>query len=420
MIWRRLKRYRKSTVVFLAVVGPGLITATVDNDAGGIYIASVAGARYGFDLLWTLIPILVALIVIQEMCARMGVVTGKGLADLIREEYGLRATFLLMLALVAANLSNIVAEFAGVATSLEIFGASRYLSVPLGALLVWGLVVKGTYRSVEKVFLVACLFYLAYFASAFLAGPDWSEALTSTVTPRIHYEPAYLMMVIGMAGAVIAPWMQFYQQSSVVEKGIKVQHIRQARWDVILGGVFSAALVFFIVVGCAVTLHQSGQHEIKDAAQAALALEPLAGRWASTLFAVGLCNASLLAASVLPLATAYYVCEGLGLEAGVNRKFHEAPVFYWLYTVLVFGGAAIVLIPGIPLIPVILLSQVVNGFLLPVVLIFIVRLSSRKDLMGKYRNHPALNVVAWMTVVVMVVLTLTLALSGIFPEATLG
>ena len=276
------------------------------------------------------------------------------------------------------------------------------------------------YRSVEKVFLVACLFYLAYFASAFLAGPDWSEALTSTVTPRIHYEPAYLMMAIGMAGAVIAPWMQFYQQSSVVEKGIKVQHIRQARWDVILGGVFSAALVFFIVVGCAVTLHQSGQHEIQDAAQAALALEPLAGRWASTLFAVGLCNASLLAASVLPLATAYYVCEGLGLEAGVNRKFHEAPVFYWLYTVLVSGGAGIVLIPGIPLIPVILLSQVVNGFLLPVVLIFIVRLSSRKDLMGKYRNHPALNVVAWMTVVVMVVLTLTLALSGVFPEATIG
>ena len=420
MIWRRLKRYRKTMVVFLAVVGPGLITATVDNDAGGIYIASAAGARYGFDLLWTLIPILVALIVIQEMCARMGVVTGKGLADLIREEYGFRATFLLMLALVVANLSNIVAEFAGVATSLEIFGASRYLSVPLGALLVWGLVVKGTYRSVEKVFLVACLFYLAYFASAFLAGPDWSEALTSTVTPRIHYEPAYLMMVIGMAGAVIAPWMQFYQQSSVVEKGIKVQHIRQARWDVILGGVFSAALVFFIVVGCAVTLHHSGQHEIQDAAQAALALEPLAGRWASTLFAVGLCNASLLAASVLPLATAYYVCEGLGLEAGVNRKFHEAPVFYWLYTVLVFGGAGIVLIPGIPLIPVILLSQVVNGFLLPVVLIFIVRLSSRKDLMGKYRNHPALNVVAWMTVVVMVVLTLTLALSGVFPEATIG
>lgn len=420
MVWRRLRRFRKTTVIFLAIVGPGLITATVDNDAGGIYIASEAGARYGFDLLWTLIPILVALIVVQEMCARMGVVTGKGLADLIREEYGFRATFILMLALVAANFSNVVAEFAGVATSLEIFGASRYLSVPLGALLVWVVVVKGTYRSVEKVFLVACLFYLAYFASAFLAGPDWSEALISTVTPRIHYEPAYLMMVIGMTGAVIAPWMQFYQQSSVVEKGIKVQHIRQARWDVILGGVFSAALVFFIVVGCAVTLHQAGQYEIRDAAQAALALEPLAGRWASTLFAVGLCNASLLAASVLPLATAYYVCEGLGLEAGINRKFREAPVFYWLYTGLVFLGAGVVLIPRIPLIRVILLSQVVNGFLLPVVLIFILRLSSRKDLMGKYRNHPALNVVAWMTVAVMIVLTLTFALSGVFPEATIG
>ena len=420
MIWKRIRRFRKSTLIFFAVVGPGLITATVDNDAGGIFIASEAGARYGYDLLWTLIPILVTLIIIQEMCTRMGVVTGKGLADLIREEYGLRATFILLVGLVMANFSNIIAEFAGVATSLEIFGLSRYVSVPIGAIVVWGLVVKGTYRSVEKVFLVACLFYLAYFASAFLAGPDWGEALSSTLTPQIHYEPAYLFMTIGMTGAVIAPWMQFYQQSSVVEKGIKVNHFRQARWDVILGSMFSAALVFFIIVGCAVTLYQSGQHRIEDAAQAAQALEPLAGRWASTLFAFGLCNASLLAASVLPLATAYYVCEGLGLEAGINRKFHEAPAFYWLYTALVFGGASIVLIPQIPLIPVILLSQVVNGFLLPVVLVFILRLSSRKDLMGEYRNHLAFNIIAWFAVFLMGTLAVMAALSGIFPKHILN
>ena len=418
MAWRRLKRYRKTSVIFLAIVGPGLITATVDNDAGGIYLASVAGARYGYDLLWTLIPILFSLIVVQEMCARMGVVTGKGLADLIREEYGLRVTFLLMMALVVTNLGNVIAEFAGVASSLEIFGVSRYISVPLGAFLVWGLVVKGTYRSVEKIFLVACLFYGAYFFSAFRAEPDWSEAIRRTVSPRIHFEPGYLTLVIGMVGAVIAPWMQFYQQSSVVEKGIKARHFRQVRWDVILGALFSAALVFFIIVGCAVSLHQAGRPDIRDAGEAALALEPLAGPWATVLFAAGLCNASLLAASILPLATAYYVCEGLGLESGIDRKFRDAPVFYWLYTALVFGGAGFILLPGLPLIPVILLSQVVNGLLLPFVLIFILRLSSREDLMGPYRNHRTMSLVVWATILTMILLTLLLTARGIMPLFT--
>ena len=408
MVRKRFRRFRKTALVFLAIVGPGLITATVDNDAPGILTASEAGARFGYDLLWTLIPILILLILVQEMCARMGVVTGKGLADLIREEYGLRVTFILMAALVVTNLGNIVAEFAGVAASLEIFGVTRYISVPLGALLVWGLVVKGTYRSVEKVFLLACFFYLAYFVSAFLAEPDWGEALRSTVQPNFRSDPMYLALMIGMIGAVIAPWMQFYQQSAVVEKGITREHFREARWDVILGAVFSAALVFFIIVGCAVTLHKVGMVDIRDAADAARALEPLAGPWASHLFAAGLCNASLLAASVLPLATAYYVCEGLGFESGVDRKFHEAPVFYWLYTALVFGGAAVVLLPNLPLMYVILLSQIVNGFLLPFILIFILRLSSRKDLMGEYRNHRMFNLIAWLAVLVLVGLNLML------------
>ncbi len=413
---QRVRHWRKTLVIFLAVVGPGIITANVDNDAGGIYTYSAAGASYGYSLLWTLIPITVALIVVQEMVARMGVVTGKGLADLIREEYGFRTTFILMGLLLAANLGNTVANFAGLASGMALFGASRFIAVPVGALFIWLLVVKGTYRLVEKVFLAACVFYLAYPVSSFFARPDWGHALVATVKPSFHFDAGYLFMIIGLVGTTIAPWMQFYQQASVVEKGIKVRDYKLVRWDVILGCLMTDVVAFFIIVACAATIYTSGNRSIASAADAALALRPLAGHAAGILFAFGLVNASLFASSILPLSTAYYVCEGLGLESGLDKRFKEAPAFYWLYTGLVVGGALIVVILSEEKqIPIILMSQVANGILLPCVLIFMLRLSNRTDLMGEYCNSRPFNVIAWTTTIVMITLTLLLVVSSFFP-----
>lgn len=408
MIARWLYRWKTHIVVFFSVVGPGFITANVDNDAGGIYTYSLAGARYGYQLLWTVIPMAVALLVVQEMCARMGAVTGKGLSDLIREEFGFRATFLIMGALVLANFGNIMAEFAGVASSLEIFGLSRYISVPASAVLVWLLVVRGDYKGVEKVFLTASTFYLAYIVSGLLARPDWTQAALHTVRPTLRLETGYLMMVIGMIGATIAPWMQFYLQAAVVERGVQARQYPESRVEVVVGCIFATVVVFFITVACAATLHASGQRDIPDAAQAAVALRPLAGPYASLLFAFGLFNASLFAASILPLSTAYTVCEGLGFESGVNKRFHEAPFFYWLYTLLIALGAGVVLVPGFPLIPMIVFSQVINGVLLPFVLVFMLSLVNRVDLMGEYTNSRAYNLVAWATVIIVISLTAAL------------
>ncbi len=403
-------------LIFLAVLGPGIITANVDNDAGGIYTYSVAGARFGYSLLWTLIPITVALIVVQEMVARMGIVTGKGLADLIREEYGLRMTFFLMVLLLAADLGNTISEFAGLASGMGVLGVSRYVAVPLGALVVWGLVVQGTYRFVEKVFLVACFFYVAYPLSCFLAHPDWSQALVSTVKPSFQFNSSYLYMLIGVVGTTIAPWMQFYLQSAVVEKGISLKNFVHSRWDVIIGCIVTDVVAFFIIVACAATIYVSGRREIQDAGDAALALRPLAGRAASWLFAFGLCNASIFSASILPLATAYYVCEGLGVESGINKRLREAPAFYALYTALIaLGAMAVILLRETYQIRIILLSQVVNGILLPFVLIFMLRLVNRPDLMGPYRNSRAFNLVAWSTCVALIALTVLWAVSGLIP-----
>ena len=413
---RKFRRFRTKLLIFLSVVGPGIITANVDNDAGGIFTYSAAGARFGYTLLWTLVPITVALIVVQEIVARMGVVTGKGLADLIREEYGLRATFFLMALLLVTNFANTLSEFAGLAAGMSLFGASRYVVVPLGAIIVWALVVKGSYRSVEKVFLVACLFYIAYPISCFLAHPDWPQALKYTVIPASGLNTSHLFMIIGLVGTTIAPWMQFYQQAAVVEKGIKIKNYIQARWDVILGCTITDVVAFFIIVSCAATIYASGHKEIHDAADAALALKPLAGRAASALFAFGLCNASLFAASILPLSTAYYVCEGLGLESGINKRFNEAAAFYWLYTSLIaLSALAVMFLNETMQVPVILISQVANGILLPFVLIFMLRLSNRVDLMGRYRNTPLVNAIAWITCVVMIVLSLVWAASALFP-----
>ncbi|MCZ6490792.1 MAG: Nramp family divalent metal transporter [Acidobacteria bacterium] len=403
-----LKRWKTHIVIFFAVIGPGFITANVNNDAGGIYTYSLAGARYGYTLLWTLIPITFVLIVAQEMSARLGAVTGKGLADLIREEFGFRITFLLMLVLTVANLANVMAEFAGVASSLAIFGISKYISVPVVAFFVWLLVVRGTYKSVEKVFLFACSFYVCYIISGVLAKPDWGAAAQAVVRPTIHMETGYLVMLIGMIGASVAPWMQFYLQSAIVEKGVGQKQYAESRVEVIVGCLVMVGVTFFIIVSCAATIHTSGRQDIVDAADAAIALRPLAGDYASLLFAFGLFNASVFAATILPLATAYTVCEGLGFEAGVNKKFREAPVFYWLYTLLIVVGGGLILIPGIPLILVSYLSQVANGFLLPFVLVFLLLLVNRVDLMGEFKNSKGYNLIAGTTVVVLVVLTLLL------------
>lgn len=403
-----LKRWKAHIIIFFAVIGPGFITANVDNDAGGIYTYSLAGARYGYALLWTLVPVTFVLIVVQEMSARLGAVTGKGLADLIREEFGFRITFVMMLALMVTNLANVMAEFAGVASSMEVFGVSKHLSVPVAASLVWLLVVKGTYKSVEKVFLFACSFYICYVISGVWAKPDWLLAAKSTIIPTVRFEIGYLTMFVGIIGATVAPWMQFYLQSAIVEKGVEQKQYAQSKVEVIVGCVAAVVVAFFITVACAATLHVGGRRAIADAADAAVALRPLAGDWATWLFAGGLLNASVFAASILPLATAYTVCEGLGFEAGVNKKFREAPIFYWLYTLLIGLGAGMILVPGMPLVRVAYLSQVANGFLLPFVLVFMLILSNRSDLMGRLTISKGYNLVAIGTVVFLTVLTLIL------------
>jgi NRAMP (natural resistance-associated macrophage protein)-like metal ion transporter len=404
-----LKQWKSRILLLLAVIGPGFITANVDNDAGGIFTYSQAGAQFGYSLLWTMIPITVALIVVQEMASRLGAVTGKGLSDLIREEFGFRLTFIVMVTLVVTNFGNVVAEFAGIASSLELFGLSRFVVVPVSALVVWLLVVRGTYNSIEKIFLAASMFYIAYIVAGVFAHPDWKAAAFATVTrPEAagirNY--GYIYMVIGLVGTTIAPWMQFYLQASIVEKGITARQYAASRWDVILGCIFTDVVAWFIIVACAATLYAYGHHDIASAADAAQALRPLAGEYAYVLFAAGLFNASLFAASILPISTAYAVCEGLGFEAGLDKKFREAPVFYWLYTVLIVLGAAVLLVPNLPLVYVSVLSQVANGIVLPLVLIFMLLLTNDRELMGSYANSRSFNAIAWATVIVMVALTL--------------
>jgi NRAMP (natural resistance-associated macrophage protein)-like metal ion transporter len=412
------KRWRTRIFLFLAVLGPGFITANVDNDSGGIFTYSQAGAKFGYSLLWTMLPITIALIVVQEMCARMGVVTGKGLSDMIREEFGFRLTFVLMLLLVVVNYTNVVTEFIGIAGSLHLFHITKFVSVPFCAALVWVLVVKGNYKTTEKIFLVASVVYIAYIFAGVLSQPDWHDALLATVklpNRGVWHDKSYIYTAIGVVGTTIAPWMQFYLQSSIVEKGIRVRDYTASRLDVIVGSFFTDIVAWFIVVACAATLFAHGMGAIQVASDAAEAMRPLAGDYAFLLFAFGLFNASLFAASILPLSTSYTVCEGLGLESGVDKNFREAPFFYWLYTALIVGGSATVLVlPDAQLMNFAILSQVLNGVLLPAVIILMLLLINRQDLMGKHRNSPLWNIIAWSTSIIVIGMTVVM-LWGMIP-----
>jgi NRAMP (natural resistance-associated macrophage protein)-like metal ion transporter len=401
-----LRSWKFRTLAFLAIFGPGFITANVDNDPGGILTYSQAGAKFGYALLWTLIPTTIALIIVQEMAARMGAVTGKGLSDLIREEFGFRATFFTMLILGIADFGNIISEFAGVGAGMGLFGVSKYIAVPVGAALVWIMVVRNSYKPVERMLIIFSMLYFSYVISAFFAHPDWKAAIHDTIVPTVSKSSEYLVMVIGLVGTTITPWMQFYLQASIVEKGIGKKQYSLSRLDVILGCIITDVIAFFIVLACAATLYRSGIHNITDASDAAAALKPLAGQWAFLLFAIGLVNASLLSAAILPLATAYNICEGLGFESGINKKFSEAKGFYWLYTLLIAFGAGVVLLPGIPLLKVILYSQVVNGVLLPFLLVFMLILINKKELIGEYRNSALINAIAWATSIILMMLSL--------------
>jgi len=398
-----VKRWKRA-LVLISIIGPGIITANIDNDAGGIATYSIAGAHFGYSLLWSLIPVTIALIVVQEMAARMGAVTGKGLAELIREHYGVKITFWLMLGLFITDIGNTAANFAGWAASNELFGISKYLSVPVGALLVWLLVVRGRYRIVEKILLSICLIYFLYIPAALLANPDWSEVMVHAIKPSFDFNPSYIVTFIGIVGTTITPWMQFYLQASIVEKGVRKKQFWASRIDVIIGCLFTDIVAFFIIVACGASLFPAGV-KIHGAEDAALALKPLAGEYASTLFAIGLANASLFASLILPLTTSYYICEAMGWETGIDKTFKDAPQFMWLYTIMIVIGALIVLFPKAPLIVIMWVSQVINGVALPFVLIFMLSLINKRELMGDYINSKTFNRIAWVTTAIIISLT---------------
>jgi NRAMP (natural resistance-associated macrophage protein)-like metal ion transporter len=406
---------RKRLLLYLAILGPGMITANAGNDAGGIATFASVGAVFGYSLLWLLIPITISLGIVQEMCARMGAVTGKGLADLIRERFGVRWTALIMLALLVANAGVTVSEFVGIAAASELFGVSRFISVPLAAILVWTLIVKGSYKRVERVFLLMSLVFLGYIVSAFLSRPDWSAVAVGLVKPEFKLQHAFLFTFVAVVGTTISPYMQVYVQSSVVEKGVTAENYAKTKIDVWVGTIFAILIAFFIVVSTAATLHKTGI-EVSSAADAAHALRPLAGRYAETLFGIGLFGASMLAAGVLPLATAYSISEALGYEKGVSRSFREAPIFLGTFTFLVAVGAAIAIVPNLPLIRVLLVTQVINGLLLPFVLFAILKLVNNRELMGRYVNGPLYNLAAWLTAIVVTLLSLLYILSTLLPN----
>lgn len=394
----------KKFLVYMSIIGPGIITANIDNDASGITTYSVAGARFGYSLLWTLIPTTIALIVIQETVARMGAITGKGLSDLIRENYGIRSTIFMMIILFLANVGTTIANFAGWAASMEILGMSKYIIVPFGALIIWLLVIKGTYRTIEKILLTACLLYFGYVISAILAKPEWSIVLKKTLIPEIQWNPEFIFLSIGIIGTTVTPWMQFYLQSSIAEKGINKEEYKISKLDVIIGCSITDIISFFIIVTCATTLFPFGIR-INDASEAALALKPFAGNYASLIFAISLANASLLGAIIVPLATSYYICEAMGWERGLNKTFKEAPQFMGIYTFIIIFSSLLILIPKAPLILIMVSSSVLNGVLLPFVLLYAISLVNNKKIMGEFINNKFQNIVSWCTIISLIMLT---------------
>src|SRR5215216_1859314 len=411
---RRTVARRKRLLAYVAILGPGMITANAGNDAGGIATFASVGADFGYSLLWILIPIAISLGIVQEMCARMGAVTGKGLADLVRERFGVRWTAFIMLALLIANAGVTVSEFVGIAAATELFNVSRYVSVPLAAIVVWSLVVKGSYKRVERAFLLMSLVFLGYIVSAFLSRPDWGAVAVGLVRPEFKLEHAFLFTFVAVVGTTISPYMQVYVQSSVVEKGVTPENYTKTKLDVWIGTIFAIIIVFFIIVSTAATLHKAGI-QVTSAADAAHALRPLAGRYAQTLFGIGLFGASMLAAGVLPLATAYSISEALGFEKGVSRSFREAPIFIGTFTFLIAVGAAIAIIPNLPLFRVLLVTQVINGLLLPIVLFAVLKLVNNRELMGAQVNGPLYNLAAWLTAIVVTALSILFILMTIFP-----
>ncbi len=402
----------RNLLVFLSVVGPGIITGSVDNDAGGITTYSVAGATYGYKLLWTLLPSFIALLAVQEMNARMGIVTGKGLADLIRENFGVRITFYIFVLLLIADVGNTATEFAGVAGSMMVFNIDKNISVPLAAIAVWILVIKGNYKISEKIFLLFSVFLLSYVVSAILAKPDWGEIGKAMLAPTIQWDTPYITTVLGLVGTTVAPWMQFYMQSSVIEKGIKIADYRYTVWDVVVGCIVTVVVAFFIIVACGATLHVNGVR-IEEAKDAALSLKPFAGVLAGEVFAFGLFVASVFSAAILPLATAFYVCEAFGFEAGINKKFSEAPQFYSLFTFIILIAVGIILLPNAPLIAITIWTQVLNAILLPVVLICMMLIINKTEIMGDYTNKRYQNVIGWTTSIVLIILSVILMISGV-------
>lgn len=408
-----MKLWKKFSI-FLAVMGPGIITANIDNDATGITTYSVSGAHFGYSLLWVLIPTTVALIVIQEMIGRMGVITGKGLSDLIRENYGIKSTFFVMVVLLIANFGTTVGNFSGLAASTEVIGLSKYIIVPIGAISIWILVTRGGYRTVEKILLMACLLYFGYVISGFMSKPDWAEVFKGTFVPQIQWNFGYIFLTIAIIGTTITPWMQFYLQGSIADKGIRQEDYRLSRLDVIIGCSMTDIIAFFIMVTCAVTLFARGI-KINEASEAALALKPLAGTYASYLFAICLANGSLLGAIIVPLSSAYCICEAMGWERGVNKKFKEAPQFMWIYTLLIVLPALLVLIPGAPLVLLMVLASFLNGILLPIVLVYAISLVNNRNIMGDYVNSKNYNYISWGTVIIIIALTVFILVTMFFP-----
>ncbi len=407
---RRIKN--KRLMLLLGIIGPGVIAALAGDDAGGIGTYSTAGAAYGYDLLWAMVFVALALAIVQDMCARMGVVTGKGLSDLIREQFGVKTTAVAMLALLVSNAAVTVSEFAGVAAASEVFGISRYISVPLAAAFVWFIVARGSYSRAEKFFLALSLVFVTYFISVFMVKPDWMAVARGALIPTFRADVKYLLVVIALIGTTISPYMQFSLQAIIVDKGTKISEYSLARADTLFGVMLSILVAFFIIIATGATLHARGIFDVQSADQAALALEPIAGAFAKELFALGLLGASLLAASILPLTSAYAVCEAFGWERGLQQSWDDAPIFYGLYTGIIIVGALLALIPGVPLFTLLLLAYDVNGLLLPIILILMLRLANNKRLMGQHANGRVANIFAYGTAIVLIVLTALLLVSS--------